>query len=454
MKINSCFIYFILCFLPISVFAQESKPTNNKKHIILISIDGLRPDFYLDKSWPAPVIQHMAAEGSYAQAVRGVFPSVTYPSHTSIVTGNPPAQHGIYYNTPFEPEGATGKWYWEYDEIKVPTLFSAVEASGMKSGAISWPVTVGAPIDYNLPEVWSLNPDEDRFVPLRKNATPSGFVEEVEANAIGKINTNNFGSDGYFAREQKFAAAASYIFEKYKPELVAVHLIAADHYQHTEGREGYGVERAIAAVDAVIGQILETVERLDMMEQTTFIITGDHGFVDIHSVLAPNVWLMEAGIIKSESADAAWKAKFHTSGASAFLHLKDQNDKATTAKVEKLLSELPAQYKKLFRIVGKKELESIGADPNAVLALAPIEGIAMNASATGSALRKGSGGTHGFFPETQNIHTGFIAYGAGIAQGIVIKEMSLVDIAPIITKLLGIPEMRGSGIYYPSLLKE
>lgn len=452
MKRIHYFIIVYLSLIPCSIFAQGNEAATTKKHVILISIDGLRPDFYIDKNWPAPVIQHMAEEGSYAQAVKGVFPSVTYPSHTTIISGNTPAQHGIYYNAPFEPEGATGRWYWEYDEIKIPTLFSAVRKSGKKSGAISWPVTVGAPIDYNLPEVWSLNKDEDRFAPLRKNASPNGFMEEVEANSIGKINNNNFGNDGYFAREQKFAAAASYIFEKYKPELLAVHLIAADHFQHTDGREGFAVERAIASVDAAIGQILETVERLGLMEQTTFIITGDHGFVDIHSVLSPNIWLKEAGIINEDGK--TWKAKFHTSGASAFLHLKDKNDKKTADKVKKLLEEIPTKYQKLFRVVDNAELQSIGADPNAVLALAPVEGIAMSSSLKGEALKKGSGGTHGFFPETQNIHTGFVAFGAGIQSGIVIKEMSLVDIAPIIIKLLALPEINSAGIYYPSILKE
>jgi predicted AlkP superfamily pyrophosphatase or phosphodiesterase len=441
---------FALCFL--TSLAQESK----KQHVILISIDGLRPDFYLDKKWPAPIIQHMAVEGSHAQAVKGIFPSVTYPSHTTVITGNSPAKHGIYYNAPFEPEGSTGRWYWEYAGIQTPTLFSLVKQAGLKSGAVSWPVTVGAPIDYNLPEVWSLDENEDRFAPLRKFATPTGFVEEVEAHAIGKINNTNFGNEGYFAREQKFAAAASYIFETYQPDLLAVHLIAADHFQHTDGREGYMVDRAVSAVDVAIGQIVETVERMGMMEQTTFIITGDHGFVDIHSVLSPNVWLKEAGLISAETRQekgAAFKAKFHTSGAAAFLHLNDPKDKKSVDQVNQILNDLPAKYKKLFRVLNKEELAEIGADPNAQLGLAPVEGIAMSSSVSGEVLKKGTGGTHGFYPDNSNIYTGFIAYGAGITKGTVIKEMSLVDIAPLIIKILNLPTTETEGVLYPGIIE-
>ncbi|RZK40003.1 MAG: alkaline phosphatase family protein, partial [Hymenobacter sp.] len=73
------------------------------KHVVLISIDGFRPDFYREAKWPTPNLQRMAAQGTSADGVRGVFPSVTYPSHTTLVTGVAPAQHGIYYNSPFEP---------------------------------------------------------------------------------------------------------------------------------------------------------------------------------------------------------------------------------------------------------------------------------------------------------------------------------------------------------------
>jgi predicted AlkP superfamily pyrophosphatase or phosphodiesterase len=443
--INKIIISFL--FLTLSFTAS-----GQKQQVILISIDGLRPDFYLDNDWPAPILQHMAENGTHAEAVKGVFPSVTYPSHTTIVSGMPPSEHGIYYNTPFEPNGATGKWYWEYESIKVPTLFSLSKEAGLTSAAISWPVTVGAPIDYNLPEVWSLKEGEDRFAPMKKNAMPKGFVEEIETHATGKIKVSNFGNEGYFAREQKFASAASYIFEKYNPDLLAVHLLSADHFQHTDGREGYMPKRAVSAVDAAIGQILETVERLGKLETTTFIITGDHGFVDIHSIMAPNVLLKQNGLIAEDGKK--WTAKFHTSGAAAFLHLQNPDDKESVKKVKQLLEALPENHKKLFRIVEKEELNKIGTDPNAMLAIAPNEGLNMTSKTDGELIRKGSGGTHGFFPEHKNIYTGFIAFGGKAQEKTVLKEMYLTDVAPVIAEILGLDLKKTEGILYPGILKK
>ena len=105
--------------------AAADEPARLSDHVVLISIDGFRPDFYLDKTWPAPTIQQFAAEGVHALGARGVFPSVTYPSHTTLITGALPIRHGIYYNSPFEPGGQTGRWYWEESLIQSETLWDA-----------------------------------------------------------------------------------------------------------------------------------------------------------------------------------------------------------------------------------------------------------------------------------------------------------------------------------------
>lgn len=148
------FVQFLIISLS---FAQQKI-----EHIILISIDGLRPEFYLDDKYPAPHIQDMADNGTSARFVRGVFPTVTYPSHTTIVTGELPLSHGIYYNSPFEEGGQTGKWYWDAKEIKSETLWETVGKNGGTTASVFWPVTVNATIDYNIPEVWSLDKESNQ----------------------------------------------------------------------------------------------------------------------------------------------------------------------------------------------------------------------------------------------------------------------------------------------------
>jgi predicted AlkP superfamily pyrophosphatase or phosphodiesterase len=447
---NMLLILAILVQINFTVKAQDKSLT---KHVVLISIDGFRPDFYLEEKWPAPNLKTMAKEGTYALGVRSVFPSVTYPAHTTIITGAYPATHGIYYNSPFEPDGETGRWYWNSNLIKTETLWDAVRKSGKISASLIWPVSVGAPIDYNIPEVWTLDSSYGRIKPMEDNETPKGLLKEMEGAVLGKMNETTFNGD-YLNREDRTGEMGAYLLEKYKPNLMTIHLIATDHFQHEQGRNGKKVYTAIAAIDRAIGKIIEAAERAGISDETTFIITGDHGFVDIHSAISPNIWLKEEGLLQEQENASTWKAKFHTSGASAFLMLKDKNDKATLEKVRKKLNSLPNSLKKLFRIVEKSELVDIGADPNATLALTPIIGVAMSSSLKGDIITARSGGTHGYFPDFQQIETGFVAWGPGISSGKEVPKMGLEDIAPLVSELLDLNFKAKNGILFSGILKD
>ena len=287
-----------------------SSVAQKSKYVVMISIDGLRPEFYKDHSWPAPNIQALAQNGVYADGVRGVFPTVTYPSHTTILTGALPARHGIYYNTPFEPQGQTGNWYWKESLIKVTTLWDACKQKGIKTANVHWPVSVGAPIDYNIPEVWPAKRDgSDRLGPMRKHTSPVTLFEEVEKNATGKLDGTKLNSD-YLQMDENLSRMTSYLIETYKPQFTTVHLVCVDHFAHADGRDSENVRKAVAGVDNAIGRIIESVERAGIRDSTSFLIVGDHGFVDIHTTLAPNVWLEKAGLIEKAENRGKWKRRF------------------------------------------------------------------------------------------------------------------------------------------------
>ncbi|MDQ3522845.1 MAG: ectonucleotide pyrophosphatase/phosphodiesterase [Gemmatimonadota bacterium] len=418
-------------------------------HVVLISVDGFRPDFYLDEHWPAPTIQQMAREGAHARAVSGVFPSVTYPSHTTVLTGALPARHGIFYNTPFEPAGQTGRWYWEEAGIRVPTLWDAVRAAGRTSANLFWPVSVGAPVDHNVPEIWSLDRGADPIETIRRASTP-GLLDELEREASGRLTADEWSAD-YLTRETLIGAMAAHLLETRKPALLTVHLIGTDHFQHEQGRDGPMVRRAVGAVDRAIGQMVDAAERAGILDRTAFIITGDHGFVDIHTRLAPNVWLAEAGLTGADGDP--WRARFHTSGASAFLHLnRHPGQQATAQRVREVLRSLPPGQQRWFRVVERAELDRIGADPSVPFALAPIPGVVFGAAAEGPAMEAASGATHGYFPDFPEIHTGFVGWGAGFRAGAVAPIIGLQDVAPIAAALLGIPFQAPDGVLPMGLL--
>jgi predicted AlkP superfamily pyrophosphatase or phosphodiesterase len=211
----------------------------------------------------------------------------------------------------------------------------------------------------------------------------------------------------------------AYIIKTYKPAFTTLHLACTDHYEHEEGREGHLVRKAVAGADRGLGTIIEALERAGIMDSTVIIVTGDHGFVDIKTSFQPNVLLAQQGLIKDIKKDD-WKAQFHTSGGSAFLHLKDKSDQQTLNQVRQLLNNLPAEQKKLFKIIERKQLDEIGG------------------GTTGAIVKPAKGGTHGFYPDFKEIQTGFVAFGPGLAKGTIINEMNLTDVAPIVAQLLGL----------------
>ncbi len=406
-------------------------------HVVLISIDGLRPEFYLDGSWPAPMIQQMAREGTSAAGASGVYPSVTYPTHTSIITGALPARHGIHYNSPFEPAGATGRWYWNAGAIRIPTLWDAVRDAGRTSASVSWPASVDAPVDWNMPEIWSLSAEATAIDAIRAVTRPPGLFEELEAEATGRLTLDTYDID-WITRDSRSGDIAAYLLTTRRPALMTVHLTGVDHFQHEDGRDSSRVRRALATIDSAISQIVEAAARIGILERTTFIVTGDHGFFDIRTRLAPNVWLVEAGLRPLEWRPDAWRATFHTTAASAFLHLADERDEDALGEVERHLAGLPQEERALFRVLDREELRALGAAPEAALGLALAPGVDATSSASAPAVRPGKGANHGFLPHHTEMQTGFIAWGSGAPRASRVDEIRLIDIAPIVARLLDI----------------
>jgi predicted AlkP superfamily pyrophosphatase or phosphodiesterase len=435
---RSLFIALVLLVGTMQLSAQKVK------HIILVSIDGFRPDFYLDSTWPAPNMQYLSKLGVSAKGVEGVFPSVTYPSHTSILTGAYPAEHGIYYNTPFQPLGATGIWNSETELIKTKTLWTALKESGLKTASVSWPVSVGADVDYNIPEAFTLKNPLDRREPTSLHATPKGLFEEVQQKATGQMEAVDLNIN-HTKMDENIGRIGAYLFRTYKPSLLTIHLPGVDHAQHSQGRSGQLVKAAIANADRVIGSIWETVTLSGMADSTAIIITGDHGFVTVNKSFSPNILLVQAGLLDAkDGAEREWKAQFNSGGGSVFLQLKDPSDKQTLDKVLNILSTQPDSIRKMFRVVDQSTLRKAGADPNAALALAAVQGVSINTKTEGNLVSPGKGGAHGYFPDFREIQTGFIGFGAGFANKKVIDYMKLIDIAPMVAKMLDVSFKKGN----------
>jgi predicted AlkP superfamily pyrophosphatase or phosphodiesterase len=445
---NKLFLVFLLLT---AVCAKQS--FGQVKHVILISIDGLHPDMYLDKSWPAPNLRELIKRGTYADHMLSVFPSYTYPSHTAMLTGALPARSGIYFN---QPKTGNGDWNWFMSAVRVTTLWQALKQANRTTAAVEWPVSTGPGITYNIPEIWS-DRYPDRITESRKYATP-GLIAEIEKNATGKLDSMNMSEDN-FSMDANSARIAAYIFKTKRPALLAVHFAEADGYEHEYGRDADSVRIALAAVDRCIGDVLEAVQQSGLKDSTAILIVGDHGFSTFHTVFRPNMLIKKV------------RARFIAAGGSAFLYTKEPNTKSIIQAVTDSLDKLPKDKRKIFRIIERKELDSMGADSSAILALSAVPGTVFSGSSApakktnqgpGTTIQNDplegvfypmKGGHHGYDPNLPEMYTGFIAYGAGINTGGHIKALCVTDIAPLIAKLLGIEFQTPDGKLVPGILK-
>jgi predicted AlkP superfamily pyrophosphatase or phosphodiesterase len=431
--------YLLIVFLFLSPFSFG-------QHVILISIDGFRPEMYRDAKWPAPNLRYLLKQGVYADHMKSVFPAYTYPSHTAMLTGALPARSGITHNV----KDDKGNWYWFTADIKTPTLWQALKQNNLTSSAVEWPVSVSNDITYNIPEIWNNKHPEDRITETRNYAT-KGLIEEIEKNATGSLDSTNMNEE-YFSLDDNSSRMAAYIFKTYQPNLLAVHFALLDGMEHAYGKTHDSVTLALAAIDRCIGNIIETVERSGLKDKTAIIIVGDHGFSNIHTVLRPNMLLKDIN------------AKFKSSGGSALLY----GDANAIEAVKQKLNGLPKDQKKLFSIIDRNELDKMGADSAALLAISGVPGIVFSGAVPSHAgpgttivqtnknefTTATTGGHHGYDPNIKEMYTGFIAAGAGINKGASINELCVTDIAPLIARLLNIPFSCPDGKLINGILKQ
>ncbi|MBN8831521.1 MAG: alkaline phosphatase family protein, partial [Sphingomonadales bacterium] len=155
------------------------------RSLLLISVDALRADYIREAEKhgiKVPNLRRLMAEGSYAQGVRPTVPSITFPSHITLVTGVQPNRHGIVGNDRFDPTApGAAPQYWFARDITADTLWQAAARAGLSTGSLGWPITAGqTAIRYNVPH---LEPYESaETVKLQEAmARPDGFLAELES---------------------------------------------------------------------------------------------------------------------------------------------------------------------------------------------------------------------------------------------------------------------------------
>jgi len=407
--------------------------------LVVISIDGLRPDYVTQADAHGaklPNLRRFMKLGAHADGVQGVVPTVTYPSHTTLITGVWPLTHGIYANTTFDPLQKNFQgWYWYAEDIKVPTLWDAAAKAGRTTASIQWPVTVGAHINWVIPEYWRANTPDDAKL-LRAVSTP-GLMDEAAA----QIGPYSGGVDSSVDADKNRGKYAVWLLDRKHPSLLTLHLIAMDHIEHETGPFSPQAIAVLEGLDAVIGEVWEAAERLSPHHAFVAVVS-DHGFAPTDAQLNLFPAFRDAKLIDVDAKGkiSDWKAMPWITGGSAAIVLKDSNDTAVQTEVKELLAKLAADPANgIDRVLDATELHARGGYPTASFFVTLKSGWRTGYDFDAPLVTKTKpGGTHGELPDVPALRAAFFLVGPSVPAA---KDLGLIDmrnIAPTLAHEVGL----------------
>ena len=425
--------------------------------VLLISIDGLHPEYVIEADRHGlriPNLRSFVVDGSYASGVTGVLPTVTYPSHTTMLTGVAPAEHGIVANTPFDPFMTNyDGWYWYAEDIRVPSLWTAVSRSGHVTASVNWPVTIGETgITYLLPEYWRAHNAEDLKL-LRALSRPEGVLAKLE-HRLGPF------VDGYTDTVESDRVRTRFAVEvlrDYGPYFMTAHLIALDGTQHRDGPFVESAYATLEAIDDMIGDLRAAAHAND--PDTVVAIVSDHGFVATHTMVHLRTRFVAAGLIRIEEPTApdsaavvtSWDAQVWPTAGVAAIVLRDRDDEPTHAAVAAVLAELAADpHNGIAHVLTRDELTKRRAYPQADFLVEFAPGYYAGTALRGELRTPATSlGTHGYLPERPEMHASFFIQGPQIGAARNLGVIEMTQLAPTLAKILGVELPSATGTALP-----
>lgn len=251
------------------------------KRVVVISIDGLRPDAI--EAAPAPSLLSMIRRGAYCAKAETIRPSITLPSHTSMLSGLDYKRHGVSWNN-YRP-----------GHFRHPSVFTVTAQAGKSTAmffskdkfaylahpqAVTW--TYGNPVPDPIPPMEDYN--DLAWVERRQK-----YYEENERRAEAKLPPlpdpdkpkNPPPSKPKPSEHRTSAENIARAFERDWPAggwaMTFVHVREADSAGHARGWMGLDYMNAVRVTDRAVGRILDAIRDSGQADTTAVILSADHG---------------------------------------------------------------------------------------------------------------------------------------------------------------------------------
>ncbi|MGL4760481.1 MAG: alkaline phosphatase family protein [Sarcina sp.] len=411
----------------------------SKKKFIIISFDAVDGNDlkFLSK---LPHFGKLIKRSSYSMEVESIYPSLTYPAHTSVVTGMLPKNHGVINNIKLQIQNCLSPdWFWKKSEIKCDTLFDLIKRNRLTCCSILWPVTCRANIKYNMPEVFP-----------NKSWQSQTMVSALNGSIKYQLALNNKYSslrDGLRQPQLDNFSMNCFLetLSDYKVDVMFLHLTDVDTNRHKHGYNSKDAEYALRRHDSRLGDVITKLKTIEAYDDASIILLGDHSMKDAHSVIKLNKLFLDKYWIRLDKTNK--KIDYHEvfcnfCDGSAYIYLKDKNNKSLLSKVENELKHFSENNLNCIKtIYNSKEAKELGADINCDFMLEANDGYYFINDFLGDKVIEKVGtkhdkATHGYKPSNYDNGTFFMVCDPRVKEDFNIGPMKIIDIAPTIAKLL------------------
>lgn len=420
------------------------------QHLVIISLDSLGFRDINEHQTELPTLNKLVNGGTWVKEVKGIYPTLTYPSHTTIITGQYPRKHGIVNNTKIQPNRKSPDWYWYQKDVKVPTLYDLARKKGLTTAAFLWPVTAGSKITYNLAEIFP-NRIWTNQVLISLRASSPLFILEMNQK-YGKLRNGIKQPE----LDDFITACTVDTLKRKKPNLTLLHLVDMDSMRHRYGVRSDEALEALHRLDNHVAQVINATKAAGTFEDTNFVILGDHYQINVDKMIHLNTLFAKRGWLKArpdQTFKKDWRVMAKTCDGCTYIYTRnfEQIDR---------LKDVISGVEGVEKIYDKADAIERGADPECTLMVEAKAGYYFTdesdrANAVEKVLPEMMGdadryqGVHGYDPEKTGYKTTLIFNGPMIKQNKTVARADLVDEAPTFAKLLGLefPEpLAGSAI--------
>jgi predicted AlkP superfamily pyrophosphatase or phosphodiesterase len=369
--------------------------------LVLVSIDGFRWD-YLNRP-EAVRLRELATRGVRAERMIQVFPTKTFATHYSMVTGLHPGEHGILANNIWDDEigerfslsnraMVTDSRWWGGEPIWV-----TAERQGRRTATLFWPGSEAA--------IQGVRPT--RWLPY----------DEAMPND----------------RRVRMALDWLSLPPDSAPAFVTLYFSHVDGAGHTFGPGAPEASAAIAEADSLIGMLVDGLAERELSDRVNVIVVSDHGMADLSR---DRVIFLDEYLTMSRVRVVDWSpvlALIPSLGyeEEAYRRLKDAHPNLQVYRK----GEIPAR----FHYNDHRRVTPIVAlvDEGWTITTRPqFEARDPN---------RPPGATHGWDPELPSMGALFVAAGPAFAEGAVLPRVRAIDLYALMTTILGLTPAPNSG---------